>query len=201
MKIGIKNLGAIENSTIDLKPLTVFIGENNSGKTWAAYTICSLFGSDSWISYKNRFSSGYLNEEYPPIESLIDELFELGTAKINIVQFFDEFGKFYYTNLSKLAPDWLKRTMGTDKKIFENVKITININNDFEKMKKYILSRKINRSYPRGVNKEGLINIKKERNDEIMYFYFSEDRSILDLPKDVIQEYIYACISQQREPD
>lgn len=32
MKIKIKNMGAVNNANIDLKPLTVFLGKNNTGK-------------------------------------------------------------------------------------------------------------------------------------------------------------------------
>ncbi|RKZ50289.1 MAG: hypothetical protein DRR00_15795 [Candidatus Parabeggiatoa sp. nov. 3] len=34
MNVKIRNLGVIDNASIDLKPLTVFIGENSMGKTW-----------------------------------------------------------------------------------------------------------------------------------------------------------------------
>jgi predicted ATPase len=39
MKINLRNLGVINNASIDLKPLTVFIGDNGTGKTWAAYQL------------------------------------------------------------------------------------------------------------------------------------------------------------------
>lgn len=43
IKINIKNFGPINSGTIDLKPLTIFIGQNNSGKSYAAMLISSLF--------------------------------------------------------------------------------------------------------------------------------------------------------------
>ncbi|MBL8149051.1 MAG: AAA family ATPase, partial [Blastocatellia bacterium] len=42
MKLRIKNLAKIKNATIDIKPLTIFIGPNGTGKTWAAYAFYSL---------------------------------------------------------------------------------------------------------------------------------------------------------------
>jgi len=42
MKIEIANLGFIQKAEIDLKPLTVFIGGNGTGKTWTAYTLASI---------------------------------------------------------------------------------------------------------------------------------------------------------------
>lgn len=43
MKINIKGLGAIKETTIDLnKRLTVFCGHNNTGKTYVSYIIYAL---------------------------------------------------------------------------------------------------------------------------------------------------------------
>lgn len=39
MKITFSNLGAIKKTTLDLRPLTVIIGPNNSNKTYIAYSI------------------------------------------------------------------------------------------------------------------------------------------------------------------
>jgi hypothetical protein len=52
LKLVIKNLGRIARAEIPIKPLTVFIGPNNSNKTWTAYALytlaceCSLRSSD-----------------------------------------------------------------------------------------------------------------------------------------------------------
>lgn len=42
MKITFSNLGAIKKTTLDLRPLTVIIGPNNSNKTYIAYSIYGL---------------------------------------------------------------------------------------------------------------------------------------------------------------
>ena len=51
MKIFVKGMGAIKEGEIEIKPLTVFIGPNNSGKTWAAYGISSIVSQFSWGKY------------------------------------------------------------------------------------------------------------------------------------------------------
>ncbi|HTN85719.1 MAG TPA: ATP-binding protein [Sorangium sp.] len=45
MKITFSNLGTIKRTTLDLAPLTVIIGPNNSGKTYVAYATYGLFHS------------------------------------------------------------------------------------------------------------------------------------------------------------
>ena len=39
MKIRFSNLGTIRETVIDLRPLTVIVGPNNSSKTYLAYSI------------------------------------------------------------------------------------------------------------------------------------------------------------------
>jgi predicted ATP-dependent endonuclease of OLD family len=43
MKIKFKNLGTIQETELDLRPLTVIIGPNNSNKTYIAYSVYGLF--------------------------------------------------------------------------------------------------------------------------------------------------------------
>ncbi|ALB40246.1 hypothetical protein AA650_06975 [Anabaena sp. WA102] len=43
MKIKFSNLGSIQETELDLRPLTVIIGPNNSGKTYIAYSIYGLW--------------------------------------------------------------------------------------------------------------------------------------------------------------
>ncbi|QDU39462.1 hypothetical protein Mal4_38070 [Maioricimonas rarisocia] len=42
MKLHIRNLGRIEEAEIDWRPLTVFVGETNTNKTWTAYAAYAL---------------------------------------------------------------------------------------------------------------------------------------------------------------
>ena len=43
--INVQNFGPIEQAEIDLRPLTVFVGESNTGKTYLAALIYALYGS------------------------------------------------------------------------------------------------------------------------------------------------------------
>ena len=43
MKIKFSNLGSIQETELDLRPLTVIIGPNNSNKTYIAYSIYGLW--------------------------------------------------------------------------------------------------------------------------------------------------------------
>jgi len=57
MKASIRELGPVKEADIELKPLTIFIGKNNTGKTWTAYLIAaalSSFGYDKFLSAYHR---------------------------------------------------------------------------------------------------------------------------------------------------
>ena len=66
MKLKIKNLGRIKDADIEIKPLTVFIGENGTNKTWAAYALHSLLRSTV------RRPSKHLGVQVEPTERISD---------------------------------------------------------------------------------------------------------------------------------
>ncbi|MFD2722214.1 AAA family ATPase [Ignatzschineria indica] len=45
MQFIVENVGKIDRATFDLKPLTIFIGQNNSGKTYAASALWAAINS------------------------------------------------------------------------------------------------------------------------------------------------------------
>ena len=53
--LNIKNFGPITKGKIDLKPLTVFVGANNTGKSYAARLVYSIFRSLSSDAFLDRF--------------------------------------------------------------------------------------------------------------------------------------------------
>ena len=65
MRVFVENLGAVNKCEIELKPLTIFVGANNTGKTWTAYTISSIFHKRSFNIYLNSYVNGTLEEKYP----------------------------------------------------------------------------------------------------------------------------------------
>lgn len=58
MNIRLKNIGIIQDSTIDINGLTVITGKNNSGKTTVGKVLYSLIDSVSNIKYK------FINDRY-----------------------------------------------------------------------------------------------------------------------------------------
>ncbi|MBK9258527.1 MAG: ATP-binding protein [Polyangiaceae bacterium] len=48
MKLHVRNLGRINEAELDIRPLTVFVGKNNTNKTWVAYSLYGLLRNLTW---------------------------------------------------------------------------------------------------------------------------------------------------------
>ncbi|HEC67658.1 MAG TPA: hypothetical protein ENI35_02425 [Candidatus Desulfofervidus auxilii] len=80
LKVGIKSFGPISDGKITLKPLTLFIGPNNSGKSYAAMLIHSVFESYTPTALPRRmpnFMRPRLFTEYLDIRAFLKEFPEL----------------------------------------------------------------------------------------------------------------------------
>lgn len=58
LKFKVKNLGSIGDGEFEHKPLTIFCGPNNSGKTWAMYSLYHFY------TFMNKSVIGFQNTEH-----------------------------------------------------------------------------------------------------------------------------------------
>lgn len=78
--INVKNFGPIEKAEIDLRPLTVFVGESNTGKTYLAALIYALhknfegFSQLPWSSFAASFLYLFYGPRHRYSGSLQDEI-------------------------------------------------------------------------------------------------------------------------------
>ena len=66
MIIHIRNFGKIESADIDLGNLTIFVGENNSGKTYIMqliYGLINFFSTKEFNDFLGNFKWKYNSEE------------------------------------------------------------------------------------------------------------------------------------------
>ncbi|MHB1560830.1 MAG: AAA family ATPase [Isosphaeraceae bacterium] len=54
MRLRIQHLGPIQQAELDIRPLTVFVGHNHTGKTWAAYALYGLAQKLAYVHYLTR---------------------------------------------------------------------------------------------------------------------------------------------------
>ena len=121
--IDVKNFGPIEKAEIDLRPLTVFVGESNTGKTYLAALIYALhqnFGGISqfpWVGFipsHFRFVHRSRNRYSPSRqEALEQEMLEV-LEKLNTPK-----RPFKFSDLPQQIHTWLESGL-TDQEDFPN---------------------------------------------------------------------------------
>ena len=124
MKVSIQNLGAVKQAEIEIKPLTVFVGENGTGKTWAAYALAGILGR---VGYSN-FTVSYLHQklanppEFPEIEQAVQQVIEEGTARIDVVEFAEKYLLVFLNAIAVHARQWLPAFLGTPQSDFSELR-------------------------------------------------------------------------------
>jgi hypothetical protein len=70
MKLFVENLGRIRKAEIEIRPLTIFVGANNTNKTWTAY---SLFGILQALRWNNQQVPSFFETD-PGFEAAIERV-------------------------------------------------------------------------------------------------------------------------------
>ena len=190
MKVEIRNLGVIEKAEIELKPLTVFIGRNGEGKTWAAYTLSAIFGKQGYAHYWKAYLDGNTQQGYSTLDSALQQLFEEGNAQIDMIQFANEYAENYIKDVARLTPNRMRSFMATERANFNDLQVHLNL----AETKAEFLERIKAASVQRDISL-GLLNAVKETGDGILYFY-SEGDFLTKLPRKEIQKFVVQEIFQ-----
>lgn len=83
VEIAVKNFGPIAEANIDLRPLTVFVGPSNTGKTYFATLVYSLHGAFNGFSNSSLFTP-FVKRPGKVMEILSDLLTDLAIPKHTI---------------------------------------------------------------------------------------------------------------------
>jgi hypothetical protein len=193
MKVRIEHLGALHEAEIELKPLTVFVGPNNTGKTWTVYTIAALLGEFGRQRYTKAYVSGESTDSYPSLDAAIKQLVEEGNAKIDLVEFFNKYGSYYMNNVAVRIPQWMQTFLGTQYASFDDLELFI----DLSEQESQNIAPKIILEFPHsaklsvGKGGDALLNAVKKPGDPILYFYTKGVGGIIEkLPLEIIKEFV-----------
>ncbi|WP_027401353.1 AAA family ATPase [Aphanizomenon flos-aquae] len=198
MKIEIANLGVIQKAEIDLKPLTVFIGGNGTGKTWIAYTLASILGEYGCERYWKAYIDKKTQQRYPIIDNGIEEFLQEGNVRIDLIDFAEEFIETYINDVSTLAYTWMNAFLATSYVDFDNMKVRFDLADIklkiLNNIKKYSFSKEIYFGSPQNKN---VLRILKEKSENSIYFYLisvsnSNQSNIFEkLPRIVFEEILF----------
>jgi len=189
MKVAIKNLGAVREAEIELKPLTVFVGPNNAGKTWTANLLSAILGPIGFKNYAAAYSRG-ISGPYLLIEDAINQLLYEGNAKIDLEQFLDEYGSKYFNDVALLSRSWSQEFFETKLVSFENLEVDINIDNKKDYLINAILTASLDSKLSIGKEEKGLLNAIKERRETTLYFFTTGSGLKDKVPLRAIREFI-----------
>lgn len=176
MKIKVNGLGVVRRAEIELKPLTIFVGPNNAGKTWLAYTIAGILGKYGQKEYAKALTTNNVQNTYPLINHVIQQVLEQGYATIDIARFAEQFGSIYINNVAEFAQSWMQEYLGTRRAVFNNLKVQVNLTDTKPDFLQQVLTRPYSNDFPRRVSREeALLNATKEGNNPLLYFYTEKD--------------------------
>lgn len=103
LKFKVTNLGSVHNGQFCQKPLTVFCGPNNTGKTWTLYCLYLFYKSLPWTRHERPGEDYFL----PSPEYVNDLLSDFLPDFFNSATFLDDGAKFsiiYPHDLEPLRP-------------------------------------------------------------------------------------------------
>jgi len=171
MKIGVQRLGAIQRAEIELRPLTIFVGPNNAGKTWLAYMIAGIFGEYGPNAYA-RFllDSNRLQDFFPLLDSRLQQFLEEGTTSIDIVHFAEQSATSYFHRVASRAKFWMRDYLSTRRANFKRLSVDMHLT-DKEDFLQRVLRYSVDDDFPRGLR---LLRVVKNEENPILYFYAQE---------------------------
>ena len=173
--INFENLGNICKGSIELNKLTIFTGENNTGKTYATYGVYSLLDKD--FHYKLK--------ELNPI---IDELYKDGLYNLDLKKFFDKNYKTIKKEIEVSFSKNLSNVFSANENEFKKSKITFDL--DLLEIKKELL--KIQHKSTLTIGKDNVIfEVNKEKDSTNLKLVLLE----IETPKDIITENLKNILS------
>jgi predicted ATP-dependent endonuclease of OLD family len=187
MQIEIRHLGAIDKASINLRPLTVFIGENGTGKTWTAYTLEAIFGAYGHEQYLKAYLNRKTQQTYPPLDKASTQLLKEGYTQFEIIPFVSDYIEIYLNEVARLAPSWMQTRMNTKRVSFEKLQVQIELADDMKStLANQLMATAINEKHSI-IN--GSLNAVKEAEDSTLYV-FSEGDILDKLPRQTIQQFL-----------
>lgn len=199
MKIEFKNVGLLKHAEIDLsKDLIVLAGPNNTGKTYAAYSVYGLYK----FNRENRFKLR-LDTNIPESGDWVITLKEKGQYSLNILNLFRKLK----SNIEQRNCDTLKSELGnifdTEDSFFEKSSIALLIDEEvaIENLRMIPVNNnlvfgKTNIKIVKEENNENVEIFLIEKNDSEIFFetnkLFSPDNFITS----ILEEMVLSIISR-----
>ena len=128
MKIDFENLGNIEKGSIELNDFTLFCGKNNSGKTYAMYSIYGLLSVNFRENFSQIFDIGYIDFDF--VKTIVDKLEQDREYSLSLDNFLNLYKKEMLDVLAKRLELCLPILFGVTKDNFSQTRIQLNFSDE-----------------------------------------------------------------------
>ncbi len=201
MKITISNLGLIKNAQIELKPFTVFLGENGTSKTWVAYTIAGLLGHYGRIKYLEAYLNNKTVFKFQPLEDAIQALSDKGFATIDVRRFVTDHLEGYINEVARLIPEWLGRFLATRSATFKDTAVTVEVSpSTMEKFLENLRGARVIKTTHSIKGKDSsLLVLKMSQNidsDELRFYIAPDSKDMYAIPEPIKREGIRRFVTE-----
>lgn len=200
MKITFHNFGIVEEAEIDLKPLTIFIGPNNVGKTWTAYALASIFGPYGFVDYLDAYLQGEVPDTYNTLDNAIEQVIKNGAATIDLVQFAADYGETYFNNIAHYIQHWMARFLSTELASFDSLNVSIDLSETKTSLLEQILRAAL-RNTISGSQEKALMTFRKASGSRDVSIYMTATDTSLGgtasrLPPEIIKDFVVSNVLQ-----
>jgi len=174
------NLGNIKDGTIQLKPFTIFCGDNNTGKTYATYAIYALLDKEFDFDFKET-------------RDIVEKLYQDGLYELNIAKFANENLKKLKKEIEKGFKKNLHFVFSAAEEDFKKTSFSFEIDN--ESIKNNINESSFNAISSIGKKEIVVFEASKDKNSNIIRLVLHDNKMskifLSDRLKNIISKVIF----------
>jgi len=180
LNLNFKNLGNIKDGTINLKPFTIFCGDNNTGKTYATYAIYALLDKEFDFSFKET-------------REIVEKLYQNGLYELNISEFMKNNLKTLKKEIEKGFKENLHFVFSAEEEDFKKTSFAFEI--DDETIKNNINDSGFNAISSIGKKEVVVFEASKDENSNIIKLVLHDNKMskhfLSDRLKNIISKVIF----------
>jgi predicted ATPase len=172
LNVKLKNLGNIKEAEIQLNKLTIFAGENNSGKTYINYVLYGLLDR-KLTTLRSSIYNDFINKAKDD-----------GVSHLNFLEFIEKIFNKLKLNLESEFKNSLDRFFSAKDGTFE--KFTLEILEDINLVKENVFKHSISDELKIGKNKKIVCEISKDSDSDNLTLVIIDS----NLPNDIYIDFV-----------